>query len=357
VNQSDSSALDRNNSRPHPTAQTPTVPEPSNPIPAPIPRVSGEGFLYLDKPVQYEFLTRIPILRRVGHHIRIPVPQKWMEYLYRSSRVVVSVISGLGLIGALGVAFTASISLLHLFLLLLFLFLSTAVLLAVVFASVFESEDESDNLFHWICHYLRDHKHEVREAFNESKVLGVTKIHDVFGQSTVDNIATYFQHRLRDATAGCCIRILVLDQRPDGSKVWTYKTLARSKKLNNAQRKANSVTLLANEGIAQLFHEHGCFGVCFINDIDKAGKVDKVWKDTPNDRFTDIRYLMVAPINGFEPGSTERKIFGFLYVTSSTRPIPQTYVHIAKALVDTLGSVLPEVLLPLSESINSVEKE
>ena len=221
--------------------------------------------------------------------------------------------------------------------------------LFVVFAAVFEAEDEADSQLHRISHYVRDNQHAVLEGFRVDSEAGVAKIDDLFAPNTANNIAEYYQTRLRDTSVGCCIRTLVVEEDCKKKPERWFRTMARSKNLF-PQRASYSEPIRADEGIARLFKDKNGFGVCVITDLRKAIDIDKIWKETPTDEYSDIRYLMIAPINGFEMGSMDKKTFGLLYISSAHRPIPETFCHSLKAIADLLGMALPRILAPLSVS-------
>ena len=57
-------------------------------------------------------------------------------------------------------------------------------------------------------------------------------------------------------------------------------------------------------------------GVCGIVSIEEA-IADGWWVRSPNDDLTDIRYLLIAPINSYKVTGEKKHILGILYVTSA----------------------------------------
>jgi len=59
----------------------------------------------------------------------------------------------------------------------------------------------------------------------------------------------------------------------------------------------------------------------------------------PTDSFTDIKTLMIAPINGYI--DEEKGMVGILYVTSAENPFMQMHLEPLMAFADSLGLVYP----------------
>ncbi len=310
--------------------------------------VRGEGYSYFNAPENSEILTRIPIVRRLGHKVaEIQFRKKFLTWVLGSRKLIFGAVSLLGIAGYVSIIVKSEIGVITAILLIAISILFVSMTLFVVFAGVFEVEDEADSRLHLISHFVRDNQHAVLEGFRVDPKVGVAKIDDLFAPNTANNIAEYYQLRLRDASVGCCIRMLVVKEDQKKKPGRWFLTMARSKNLF-PQRASHSEPIRADEGIAKLFKDKNGFGVCVITDLEKAINIDKMWKETPTDKFEDIRYLMIAPINGFETGSMDKKTFGLLFISSSHRPIPETCCHSLKAIADLLGMALPRILAPLA---------
>jgi hypothetical protein len=88
-------------------------------------------------------------------------------------------------------------------------------------------------------------------------------------------------------------------------------------------------------------------GVVIINSIAAATDAGW-WMKSQNDDLSDVKTLMVTPINGWEHG--QKVMLGILYITSIQGKFAPIYTLPLKALADALGLVYPIIM----GSINSV---
>jgi hypothetical protein len=146
---------------------------------------------------------------------------------------------------------------------------------------------------------------------------------------------------ISDSTINCALRLAEL---VDGKQV--YVTRARSSGLATS-RAASSEPLPADQGLPKAMMSRGAVGVVIINSIAAATDAGW-WMKSQNDDLSDVKTLMVTPINGWEHG--QKVMLGILYITSIQGKFAPIYTLPLKALADALGLVYPIIM----GSINSV---
>jgi len=150
-----------------------------------------------------------------------------------------------------------------------------------------------------------------------------------FHCDAAERIADYFRSATGDHSVGASIR---LAESPD-----KYTTVGRSKRLN-PNRAELSQSFPAEQGIARLLRIKNKLGVYFIRNIRQAIE-NGVWVETATDSLTDIKTVMVAPINGYIRG--KKAMVGILYVSSAENPFMQMHIEPLMAFADALGIVYP----------------
>lgn len=185
---------------------------------------------------------------------------------------------------------------------------------------------------HQFFHCLREDVNEIiRIAIDENdpdKALYKHRYRQ-FHCDAAERIAEYFRNATDDPSIGCCIRLAA---EPD-----SYVTYGRSKRLN-PNRAQLSQPIPADQGVARLLRIKNKLGVYFFRDIPQAVDVG-AWLAMPSDSFTDIKTLMISPINGYIQG--EKGMVGILYVTSAENPFMQMHLEPLMAFADALGFVYP----------------
>ena len=160
--------------------------------------VKGAGYSYFNAPENSEILTRIPLVRRLGHKVaEIQFRKKFLTWVSSSRKLIFGAVSLIGITGYVGVIVKSEIGVITALSLIAISMLFVSLTLFVVFAAVFEAEDEADSQLHLISHYVRDNQHAVLEGFRVDSEAGVAKIDDLFAPNTANNIAEYYQTRLR----------------------------------------------------------------------------------------------------------------------------------------------------------------
>ena len=189
---------------------------------------------------------------------------------------------------------------------------------------------QTDSILHHFCHFTRDDV-----AFltfqAESRELTRNQLLD-FHLHAVERIAMYFQATLNDPSIGCAIRVAeIVDNVPQ------YVTWARTSNMS-PQRQHLTRPIPSDKGIAHFLRQHGSRGVFMIRDIPLAVELG-YWKATPTDDLSDVRTLMVAPVNGWE--SDQKVMFAILYVTAPRDIFRPRHVLPLKSFADILGMIYP----------------
>ena len=193
--------------------------------------------------------------------------------------------------------------------------------------------------WHKICHHLRDQAQRVVEtaliddSVPERKIRYVER-YQRFMDDTVERIAEFFRALTDDQEVNCALRLA--EKRSDGM---VYATVARSKGMHEG-RKTESQAIPYDQGIAQALRTRKQKGVIIIRDIP-AEISDGNWHQCASDRFSDVKTLMIAPVNGFE--SISKSMLGMLYITAPDDPFRRMHTESLKAAADLLGLVLPTI--------------
>jgi hypothetical protein len=183
---------------------------------------------------------------------------------------------------------------------------------------------------HQLSHYVRD---EVINIISSATDMNeYFKKYKAFNNDVAEKIAKLFRAIVLDKTINCGIR---LAQEIEGKDF--YVTVGRSKNLDPRREKITS-PISGDEGIPALLRMQDNKGVCIIRDIEQAIK-DGLWKQSESDKFTDLKTLMVAPINGFVDG--QKSMLGLLYITSKSNVFRNIHTESCKAVADFLGIIYP----------------
>jgi len=159
--------------------------------------------------------------------------------------------------------------------------------------------------FHGACHFIRDSAAKLEELYIAGKKDEYFVEHDKLHNALANRIADYFQRATRDTTVNCAIRLAFGD--PGNI---SYITKGRSDGMD-LNRKDVSRPIPSDKGLARKLMDEGERGVCHVVDINDA-IANNWWMPCPSDKFTDVRFLMVAPINWYD-ASAKKTMGGILY--------------------------------------------
>jgi hypothetical protein len=183
---------------------------------------------------------------------------------------------------------------------------------------------------HQLTHYVRDEViNIISSASDVNAYFGKYKS---FNNDVAEKIAVLFRKLVLDDSINCGIRLAQEIDEKD-----FYVTVGRSKNLDPRRDKISS-PISGDEGIPDLLRRQDNKGVCIIRDIDQAVK-DGLWKPSESDKFSDLKTLMVAPINGFVDG--QKSMLGLLYITSKGNVFRNIHTESCKAVADFLGIIYP----------------
>jgi len=190
--------------------------------------------------------------------------------------------------------------------------------------------------FHAACHYIRDAAANLENLVLASRTVEYSSEYQKFHEGLANRIADYFQAATRDPMVNCAIRLV--RRGDDGTNA--YVTKGRSDGMEMT-RKDKTLPIPADKGLARKLRDEGGLGVCQVMDIQDAIK-NNWWMECPSDKFSDVKFLMVAPINWY--GEDGKKVMGgILYVTSRRNNLGAHHVEPVKAFADLLGMVYPAV--------------
>lgn len=198
----------------------------------------------------------------------------------------------------------------------------------------------ADIRLHEFCHEARDECSRILEfdkKHAKEAVLALQRFHE----DTVQRAAAFFRELTGDSTVNCGIRIA---ETVNG--VESYVTKARSDGLDKIARNKHSEPIPANMGLANAIRLKRFEGVFIIRDIEAAVSAG-VWHKTKNDNLSDIRTLMVAPVNAYE--LTNKVMCGIFYVTSKKDTFKPSHTLPLKAIVDLLGLVYPIIISKITQ--------
>lgn len=190
--------------------------------------------------------------------------------------------------------------------------------------------------FHAACHYIRDAAANLERLVLAGKAIEYASEYQSLHERLANRIADYFRAATRDDTVNCAIRLV--RRGDDGTDA--YVTKGRSNGMMMT-RKDVTVPIPSDKGLARKLRDEGALGVCQVVDI-KDGINNNWWMECPSDRYSDVKFLMVAPINWY--GEDCKKVMGgILYVTSRRNNLAAHHVEPVKAFADLLGMVYPAV--------------
>lgn len=145
----------------------------------------------------------------------------------------------------------------------------------------------------------------------------------------VRQVAGYYRKLKCDDSINSALRILnPIEQN--------FVTRARSDGMDSS-RKANSVAIPSDKGLANALRQNDSQGVYLIPSINAAIEAG-IWMPTPTDKYPDVKSLMVVPVNGIE--GSDHVMVGMLYVTAKSDVFASADTHSIKAFADALGMVL-----------------
>ena len=191
-------------------------------------------------------------------------------------------------------------------------------------------EIKAAEALHALCHQTRD---DAAKLMGEPNTPDYPSRLERFDGHTVERVAAFFRAFVGDESIACALR---LAEEIGGKDC--YVTKARSQGMDPS-RAENSQPVPADKGLAWLLMQKQFQGVHIIDSI--PGLIQSgAWIETKNDRLTDVRTLMVAPVNGWE--GNEKAMLGILYVTSRRKAVflPRHTLPL-KAVADLLGLVYP----------------
>jgi hypothetical protein len=198
--------------------------------------------------------------------------------------------------------------------------------------------------FHELCHWFRDESRTIQMAAQSGKLEKYSTLVELFPGGAADRVANYFRALCNDETVNCAIRVCMAD--PSASSGFVYVTVGRSSQMST-QRKAISVPLPSDQGIAKKLREENQLGVGIVRSIDRAA-AEGWWKPCPTDKLPDVTSCMVAPINTpTENGG--RSMLGILYVTSKHDTFRRRHVEPMKGVADLLGMTYLSIALGLTD--------
>lgn len=242
-----------------------------------------------------------------------------LGYLVRMRSIVVG---GLTKLAFAGVSFWKAYYQLGVALL---IFAATAALLLLYLRKRFIARSKADDHLHSFAHEMRD---EMSGMMLEAKPVEHAIKVDRLTHSLVQQIAAYFRAIKNDESINCCLRIA------DNNDC--FLTKARSDGLDKS-RGGKSVSIPGDKGLAGALRRKDGHGVYIIRSIQKAIDVG-MWMETPTDTLTDIKTLIVSPVNIID--NRERAMLGILYITSQHDGFLPPDTIMVKAFADSLGTML-----------------
>ena len=165
---------------------------------------------------------------------------------------------------------------------------------------------------HNLTHHLRDHYIKLNKE--RKKVNPTTRLNNdflyAFIEEICNNIKNYLEKLFYDDSLEVAIRIAVKNDQ----KEIVYKTLGRSRGLNNNRAKS-SEDIAITEGIPSFFRKKDSQGILRYNNLKKAAEL-QAFKLTMNEKkFPDeIVTMLVAPLNSWDGNS--KNMIGLLHITS-----------------------------------------
>ena len=190
---------------------------------------------------------------------------------------------------------------------------------------------------HELCHSVRDNAVGIINKALSGSPDYLLRFEN-FHQDVVDRVATYFRNSLKDGTIKCAIR-LAKEIILDGAVTQGYVTVARSKGMD-ASRAELSVPIPSDKGVALMLRQKNNKGVYICRNIPEAIR-EGTWLETPTDKLSDIKTVMIAPINGYVNIGEQKSMLGLLYIGSEKNSFRQINVEPLKAIADILGFVYP----------------
>jgi hypothetical protein len=189
---------------------------------------------------------------------------------------------------------------------------------------------------HSLCHSIRNDVYHLELLADQGKESEHSQRYSRFHVDVANRIANYFQKSVGDSTIGCAIRLAHQKRLEDPAQ---YVTVGRSQELDQ-NRKDQTEPVPFDTGIANMLRQKAHQGVWAIDDIEQAIK-DGQWKRCKTDDFTDVRFLMIAPINTYKVNGERKHMLGILYVTSSQKMLKINQIEPIMAFADLLGMVYP----------------
>lgn len=193
---------------------------------------------------------------------------------------------------------------------------------------------------HSIAHWNRDKLGEIRTALllaDQTRDYGqYDALYKNVNDEVVNRISRYFEELIEERTTCCAIRLAV-----PHNNTTAYRTIARSQEMWKDMREQQSMPIPEDKGVARILRQKDQYGVFFVWDIAEARKDPDIWYPTPTDEFPDVKYVMVAPINGYVFG--ERRAFGLLYITTKRKRLRLEYAEHLMAFSDMLGLLYPAI--------------
>jgi hypothetical protein len=190
----------------------------------------------------------------------------------------------------------------------------------------FLNDRSADKQLHALFHELRDEMPVLLSLINDPKNQAMK--FDEINQKSAQLIAAFFRSKLSDPNVNCAIRLA-----EDLAGGLHYVTKARSDGMDPS-RKQSSEPIMADKGLAAALRSKDSKGVFLIPSI-KSAVAGGIWEKNKTDEYSDVKTLIVAPINGIEAGT--RVMMGILYVTSTTNVFQVHHTVLVKAFADALG--------------------
>jgi hypothetical protein len=187
--------------------------------------------------------------------------------------------------------------------------------------------------FHKTCHSVRDSLYHLQLLARQGKEVEYALEYARFHSEAANRIADFFRDSIGDSTIGCAIRLA----QKIGQDAPNYVTVGRSDSLLPS-RKDKTRPIPYDVGIPDMLRRKDHHGVCGISSIEDAIK-DGWWIRSPTDELTDVRFLIIAPINSYKVSGEKKHMLGILYVTSAESMLKKAQIEPIKAFADLLGMV------------------
>jgi len=189
--------------------------------------------------------------------------------------------------------------------------------------------------FHYFAHSLRDEYYELANKYSERPS---NRLFRSFNNDLAENIANFFRDLLNKNEIVCAVRVAAYINEKEA-----YVTVGRSKGMD-PNREKNTQPLFSDKGVAALLRNKNEQGVIIVSDIVTAGQ-SGAWEPLENDKLSDIKSVMVAPINSFD--TKKRCMIGLLYVGAKSNIFTGYHIDIIRGFADLLGVIYPSIMTDL----------